>query len=924
MSLKIKAQELPPIQIFTPDVYGSQNQNWSISQSQDKLIYVGNNKGLLEFNGEEWRLYETPNKTIVRAVNVIDNRIYTGCYREFGYWLRDKRGVLNYISISKQLNIPFLEDEEIWNIINVDDFVIFQSLRRIYIYNEMQNTYKIIDSETVISKSFKVDNRVYFQKSKDGVYEIQKGSAKLISNDIILKENLLVNMFKHNENLLLQTQDQGFYILKNNELSRWNIEAASTLLGNRIYSSTKLQDGSFVLGSISNGILHLTPEGKINYKISQRNGLSSNTVLSVFEDIDNNIWLGLEFGINCINIKSPFRIFNDSDGKIGSVNASIVFNGNLYLGTNRGLFYRTLSLNTPFKFISGSQGAVWTLKNINGTLFCGHDSGTFVVKNNSVDLIADVTGTWEIKSLKKTNNTLIQGNYDGLYVLEKDTSGKWTLKNKIEGFETSSRYFEMINDTTLLLNHEYKGVFKITLNSELTKASVIPVKNSKNLGESTSLVKYNQNILYAHKKGVFRYNLEGNQFVKDSILSNLIDTNNYTSGRLIVDANNNKLWSFNKLGINFITSNSLSGVPKINNIPLPNDVRKDVVGFENINQINATTYLYGTSSGYMLIDLNNLINREHSIKINQVLVANSKNAEYLKYIDASTVGQFKNNENNLEFHYSVPIFNKYQVAEYQYKLEGIYDEWSRWSTNSTEVFENLPFGDYTFHVRSRIGNEISKNTASFSFNIEVPWFLTKQMIAVYVLLIILFSLFMHNVYKRYYRKQREKLLKKTERELELKELENKQQLMRFNNEKLRQDIESKNRELATSTMSLIKKNEFLNSIKGELKNLDGGKDVKKVIKIIDRNLNNNDDWHTFEEAFNNADKDFLKKMKAEHPTLTSNDLRLCAYLRLNLSSKEIAPLLNISPRSVEVKRYRLRKKLELPHESGLTDYILEI
>jgi len=80
----------------------------------------------------------------------------------------------------------------------------------------------------------------------------------------------------------------------------------------------------------------------------------------------------------------------------------------------------------------------------------------------------------------------------------------------------------------------------------------------------------------------------------------------------------------------------------------------------------------------------------------------------------------------------------------------------------------------------------------------------------------------------------------------------------------------------------------------------------------------------FQEAFNNADKNFIKKIKAIHSELTPNDLRLCAYLRLNLSSKEIAPLLNISPRSVEVKRYRLRKKMKLDHDENLTDYIINI
>jgi DNA-binding CsgD family transcriptional regulator len=97
-----------------------------------------------------------------------------------------------------------------------------------------------------------------------------------------------------------------------------------------------------------------------------------------------------------------------------------------------------------------------------------------------------------------------------------------------------------------------------------------------------------------------------------------------------------------------------------------------------------------------------------------------------------------------------------------------------------------------------------------------------------------------------------------------------------------------------------------------------------MIKVINRNLNNDHDWEYFQEAFNNADKDFLKKMHQLHPNLTPNDLKLCVYLRLNLSSKEIAPLLNISVRSVEIKRYRLRKKMNLLHEKSLVEYILEI
>ena len=173
-------------------------------------------------------------------------------------------------------------------------------------------------------------------------------------------------------------------------------------------------------------------------------------------------------------------------------------------------------------------------------------------------------------------------------------------------------------------------------------------------------------------------------------------------------------------------------------------------------------------------------------------------------------------------------------------------------------------------------------------------------------------------------KQERRLANINKRKLEIREIQRKQQLVNLENEKLQQDIESKSRELAVSTMSMIKKNTLLGSIKDELIHVNELSEVKKVIRNIDKNINDNEDWTYFEEAFNNADKDFLKKIKELHPKLTPNDLRLCAYLRLNLSSKEIASLLNISPKSVEIKRYRLRKRMNLEHKTNLIGYILSV
>ena len=198
------------------------------------------------------------------------------------------------------------------------------------------------------------------------------------------------------------------------------------------------------------------------------------------------------------------------------------------------------------------------------------------------------------------------------------------------------------------------------------------------------------------------------------------------------------------------------------------------------------------------------------------------------------------------------------------------------------------------------------------------------MIANYALILGVLFFITNTYYNNFYKRKEEKMIRINANQLELKEIEKKQALMVIENEKLSQDIEGKNRELAISTMSMIKKNQFLSKIKKDLKQVDSTQKASSVINIIDRHLNNQDDWKFFEEAFNNADKDFLKKVKNYHSSLTNNDLRLCAYLRLNLSSKDIAPLLNISLSSVEIKRYRLRKKMNLSRNEGLTDHLLSL
>jgi ligand-binding sensor domain-containing protein/DNA-binding CsgD family transcriptional regulator len=869
-----------------------------------------------------WELYPSPNETILRSVKVIGDKIYTGCYMDFGFWIREANGKLKYTSLAKKIKNKILDDEQFWNILHYDQWVIFQSLNRIYIYDTKTTSFEIIAPKSEITKSFRTKNALLFHTINGGLFEIESGKERLLSDNIILKNNKIVAVFSIDEGLLIQTQRNGFFKFIGGNFIKVATDADADLTASSVYSSQLLSDGSYAIGTVSNGIFILKNDGRVKYHITQNRGLSNNTVLSLFEDADKNIWAGLDNGINCINLQSPVQSFVDDTGILGTVYTSKLHNDKLYVGTNQGLFYKNYKTYDEFKFINGTKGQVWSLFQYDGTLFCGHDSGTFVVDNGIAKNIFSESGTWKFETVPNQPQLLLQGNYFGISVLSK-TNDEWVFRNKITGFDYSSKYFEISRNLEVYVSHEYKGIFRLELDSDLLKTKRFTTYTNPTKGKNASLTKFNNAIYYANKKGIFKLNEKTKQFVKDPLLSSVFEQDQYVSGKLIVD-NSNKIWLFSKNYIHYFSLSKLSNQLKQNIIPIPASLTNSMLGYENITQISNSDYLIGTTNGYYILNLNDLSFKNYKISITNV-ITNKQNESYSNRSIVSK-GVFDFDENNIIINYTVPDYNKYINVEFQYLLEGFQEDWSEWNSKTTVSFKNLAPGNYSFKVRSKLANSTASEAVVYSFKVEKPWYWSNTALFVYFISIIILSRFIHRAYKNYYQKQKEKLIEENNLLLEIKELENEQQVMRIRNEQLSIDVDTKNRELAVSTMSLNSKNELLTFIKDDLKKTSegGNRSIKSVISTISKNISEGDSWSIFKDAFDNTDKDFLKKMKVAHPILTANDLRLCAYLRLNLSSKEVAPLLNISVRSVEIKRYRLRKKMELTHEQGLVEYILSV
>ena len=190
----------------------------------------------------------------------------------------------------------------------------------------------------------------------------------------------------------------------------------------------------------------------------------------------------------------------------------------------------------------------------------------------------------------------------------------------------------------------------------------------------------------------------------------------------------------------------------------------------------------------------------------------------------------------------------------------------------------------------------------------------------------------------YSSRKNKKIISKQENALitqdrQLKEVseKSKEEINQLKNDKLTIEIRHKKKQLASTTMHLLDKNEFLQNIQNEINELmlsEGGKKIKpklkRIVKEIEKNKNEENHWGKFELHFNEVNDGFTKKLISQFPDISPLEIRLSVYLKMNLSTKEIANLSHVTARAIEMSRYRLRKKLGLKKEMNLIDFLMKI
>ncbi len=798
---------------------------------------------------------------------------------------------------------------------------------------------------------YQAGGKLYIADTGKGLMRFENKSLSLVSTHPVFLRNEITFILEYgNSNLLIGTSNEGAFLWNGDTMKPWQAQVNNYLKDHKPFAGIRLSCGSLAFGTISDGVYITDAKGTLLQHLNRVKGLQNNTVLSLYEDRRKNLWMGLDNGIDFLEISSPLTYLNHNH-QIESAYASLIHDGILYVGTNQGLFAAELndngsfnSINDEFELIRGTGGQVWSLDIIGNSLLCGHNYGCFQIDGLTARKVSDIRGFWSFIEHPRMHDTIIAGTYNGLVRLQY-VDGQWLFLDEIEGFRESSRDMAIDDHGLLWIAHGYRGLFQLKMNQDFSRVydirlfhdeAGLPAELPYNIHQA------NDQMLVSTHAGLLVYDHDSEQFVPDTEMNALFEDIGFID-KIHQDENGN-LWYFTNTNMGVMRlledgsfRNIRAPFARINDLMIP--------AFQNIYIANNQNVYIGSQNGlvhYNPAIINNY-NEVETVYINEVSFYGKQDAPpYFFYnIGATKIIEEKPklpfSHNSMSFRFTTPSYESPAAIRFSYKLQGFDNEWSDWTTLNIKEYTNLREGDYVFQVKALNAFGVESQITPFHFTVTPP--LLRSNIAYFTYVILILLIITGNILyirrrilkvrsKEKFRHekrlaQREKLFKE---QSELSEKE----IMQLRNESLENEMRHKNQELANATLHLIQKNKTLTNLKNDLnkflKNIPDNHqerhNVGQLLKKVNRDLKNKKNWELFNSYFDDVHQDFITQLKETHNDLTPRELRLCAYLRMNLSTKEIAPLMSISVRGVEISRYRLRKKLRLDHNANLAEYLI--
>lgn len=896
------AQDLLPfVKNFSKTDYKGDNQVWDAVQANDNAFYFANNHFFLRYDGVKWEKYSLPNQTIIRAICADGDKIYCGSYNEFGYWRRiGGRMVYFTLSDNKKLFKNASDNEEVWKIFKFQGSIYFQTFNQLFVYNG--STIKRVTFPFQISYCFIVDKKIYVASIKNGLYlyENERYTKILQSNKL---DNTIVHGIEKMQNeTYIFTHRKGVYICRNNQIINWNNALNERFKTELINTTQRLPDGKIAVGTAFQGLYIIDLKRNTYVNISRSNALKNNSVLSMSIDSENNLWLGLDNGISHIEINSPFQFFSDNSGVLGSVYALTTTENGYLLGSNHGLFnYEDKNLS----LIPNSQGQIWDIKKVNNNYIIGHNEGTYVLSKKKYTKLNAENGGWELLK-SKFSNVYFQANYSGIVAYKDSTD--FSRFTRFSGIIKPIKHIAQVKPNELWAADNFKSLYKIVYNDDFSEIVTTNITGLSNLDKdyAVKLFQFKNEIYFLIHGRWYIFNKKTNKLEINVFFDNTFKN---TSQIISIDANqflvlkNGLLYllslSKNKFIWKLIPSKYYDG--KI--------INNDVKIYKQQNLLHVSL-----DDGFFIYDMNKQKIANNIYKIEAFY--------HNKLVSPNTV---VNHNESIEIHIVDSNYG-HNRAHLFYKIDGTLHHMP--IKEGKLILNNMTSGTSTVHFFKFNGQKYQL-VGQYSVTVGRPWYFSNLLILFYISFIFLVSYLYYRWNKMRYKQEialKEEEIKHQKSIMDL-ELEAARTLKQQEIDKhiLEVQVQTKAAEIAGKSLSIAKQTELIDSIRNILDSEEDMRSLKNRIKSsIKVNSINKNEWKSFETNLMQSNSAFVHTLNQKFPNLSPKDIKLCIYLKMNLSTKEIAPLMSISFRGVELQRYRLRKKLNVGTDVILSKFLISL
>lgn len=934
------ASFMPVVTNYQARDYHAQLQNWDAAQTERGNLCFANNSGILTYDGYTWGLLPLPGHYIVRSLLADTGRLYVGTFEEFGYYFKDTDGARRYVSLCKGIDKNSIRDDEFWSIIKIGDHIYFQSFVNVFRYSPKTGKIQLLpkisdeaDGHKNIRplKIFSYKGQLMLQNINGGVYTLNNNNwHKIFDTDG--GGGKIVGI----ANGIMATENMGFYRLDSDmKPVPYPTDIDNEIANYHVNNITGTPDGNIVVGTIGNGVYFLTPKGRVIWHISrEEGGLCNNSVLGLYVDSFGNVWAMLDDGISLIHTGAPYTMMRPDTNSpdIGMVyDIAGTSDGRLVVAANQGAYFVDGGTTKgEFRYISGTKGQNWCVRTFGDQSFIGgNDQIMEVGAGNSITRIQGACTDIKRGTING-KDVLVQSSYYDVNIFQLE-NGKWKKANTLAGFGAPLLQLEIDNNGTVWASHLTRGVVSLKLSSDLTKVVESKLYASLDNGDTPQkcyVMKIRGAVVFANDNRMYTYNEHTDKFEPyTAINSQLPWINNVRSSTPVDDRN---FWISTAGAYHLIHFEDGKYTDRLT-IPLDNFARK-------VNGVNNRVYCgsngrayFNLNGGIGMVDMNNLSVQSKfkpQLSLSSVGYMNSLN-EFIALPPQQFDDVAEIEEGNMHLVFSYPDFD-HGFHRFRFILKGNGEEVVRIQDVPEINYPHVSPGSYTVKCQVLDNNDNILGELDYRFSVPKPWPLRWWAICLYFIILISVGMVASRLYMRK-QLERERQMQADARAEKDREI-HRQQLVIAEQQKqlLEKELTEKGKELASMALDAYSRQQVMSQLKASLSDA-RSKSSASTFRLLSTHLQKlnaaegdaNEFWSVFEKNFDLIHEHFFRNLRQAYPQLTAADLRVCALMRLNLSTKDMARLQGLSVRGIETARYRLRKKLNLPSDVSLNEFMID-